>query len=123
MIWVVLGIIVLLALILVFAYNGMVKARNKVDESWSGIDVQLKRRHDLIPDLVATGKGDAAHGKEVCGDVRAGRCAARRRQGPAQQPQADTALAAALGALVAVAEAYPPGRAGESCPQLRQERA
>ena len=121
MIWVVLGIIVLLALILVFAYNGMVKARNKVDESWSGIDVQLKRRHDLIPNLVETVKGYAAHEKEVFENVSAARSAAISAQGPAAQAQAETALNGALGRLFAVAEAYPQLRAVESFTQLQQE--
>jgi LemA protein len=123
MIWVVLGIIVLLALILVFAYNGMVKARNKVDESWSGIDVQLKRRHDLIPNLVETVKGYAAHEKEVFENVSAARSAAISAQGPAAQAQAETALSGALGRLFAVAEAYPQLRAVESFTQLQQELA
>jgi len=123
MIWVVLGIIVLLALILVFAYNGMVKARNKVDESWSGIDVPLKRRHDLIPNLVETVKGYAAHEKEVFENVSAARSAAISAQGPAQQAQAETALTGALGRLFAVAEAYPQLRAAESFTQLQQELA
>ena len=123
MIWVVLGIIVLLGLLLVFAYNGMVKSRNKVDESWSGIDVQLKRRHDLIPNLVETVKGYAAHEKEVFENVSAARSAAISAQGPAAQAQAETALSGALGRLFAVAEAYPQLRAAESFTQLQQELA
>jgi LemA protein len=123
MIWVVLGIIVLLVLLLIFAYNGMVKARNKVDESWSGIDVQLKRRHDLIPNLVETVKGYAAHEKEVFENVSAARSAAISAQGPAAQAQAETALTGALGRLFAVAEAYPQLRAVESFTQLQQELA
>jgi LemA protein len=123
MIWVVLGIVVLIALILVFAYNGMVKSRNKVDESWSGIDVQLKRRHDLIPNLVETVKGYAAHEKEVFENVSAARSAAISAQGPAAQAQAETALNGALGRLFAVAEAYPQLRAAESFTQLQQELA
>jgi LemA protein len=123
MIWVVLGIIVLLVLLLIFAYNGMVKARNKVDESWSGIDVQLKRRHDLIPNLVETVKGYATHEKEVFENVSAARSAAISAQGPAAQAQAETALTGALGRLFAVAEAYPQLRAAESFTQLQQELA
>ena len=123
MIWVVLGIIVLVGLLLVFAYNGMVKARNKVDESWSGIDVQLKRRHDLIPNLVETVKGYATHEKEVFENVSAARSAAISAQGPAAQAQAETALNGALGRLFAVAEAYPQLRAAESFTQLQQELA
>ena len=123
MIWVVLGTIVLLVLLLIFAYNGMVKARNKVDESWSGIDVQLKRRHDLIPNLVETVKGYATHEKEVFENVSAARSAAISAQGPAAQAQAETALSGALGRLFAVAEAYPQLRAVESFTQLQQELA
>jgi LemA protein len=123
MIWVILGIIVLVVLLLIFAYNGMVKARNKVDESWSGIDVQLKRRHDLIPNLVETVKGYAAHEKEVFENVSAARSAAISAQGPAAQAQAETALTGALGRLFAVAEAYPQLRAAESFTQLQQELA
>jgi len=121
MIWVVLGIIVLLVLLLIFAYNGMVKARNKVDESWSGIDVQLKRRHDLIPNLVETVKGYATHEKEVFENVSAARSAAISAQGPAAQAQAETALSGALGRLFAVAEAYPQLRAVESFKALQDE--
>jgi LemA protein len=123
MIWVILGIIVLVGLLLVFGYNGMVKARNKVDESWSGIDVQLKRRHDLIPNLVETVKGYAAHEKEVFENVSAARSAAISAQGPVAQAQAETALTGALGRLFAVAEAYPQLRAAESFTQLQQELA
>src|SRR3954452_8184026 len=123
MIWVVLGIIVVLALVLIVAYNGMVKARNKVDESWSGIDVQLKRRHDLIPNLVETVKGYATHEKEVFENVSAARSAAISAQGPAAQAQAETALTGALGRLFGVAEPYPQLRAVESFTQLQQELA
>ena len=125
MIWVVLGIIVLLALILVFAYNGMVKARNKVDESWSGIDVQLKRRHDLIPNLVETVKGYAAHEKEVFEAVTLARSQAiqAQQQGPAQAGAAENQLTGALGRLFAVAEAYPQLRAQEGFTELQRELA
>ena len=121
MIWVVLGIIVLLALILVFAYNGMVRARNKVDESWSGIDVQLKRRHDLIPNLVETVKGYAAHEQEVFETVTAARAARDQRAGPGRAGAGGERRSAALGRLFAVAEAYPQLRATENFPQLQRE--
>ena len=82
--YIVLGVLVLLALWVVLAYNALVKSRNKVDEAWSGIDVQLKRRHDLVPNLVETVKGYAAHERETLESVteaRGGR--GRRPAGPA----------------------------------------
>jgi LemA protein len=123
MVWVILGIIVLVGLFLVVTYNGMVKARNKVDEAWSGIDVQLKRRHDLIPNLVETVKGYATHEREVFENVSAARSAAISAKGPAQAGQAEGALTRALGGLFAVAEAYPQLRAAESFTELQRELA
>ena len=81
---IVIVIIVLLALFLIGAYNGMVRARNKVDEAWSGIDVQLKRRHDLIPNLVESVKGYAAHERETFQAVTDARARAMSASGPAQ---------------------------------------
>ena len=121
MIWVVLAIIVLIVLFLVLTYNGMVKARNKVDEAWSGIDVQLKRRHDLIPNLVETVKGYASHEREVFENVSAARSAAISAKGPAAAGQAEGALTGALRGLFAVAEAYPQLRATENFQQLQAE--
>ncbi len=123
MVWVILGIIVLIGLFFVLTYNGMVKARNKVDEAWSGIDVQLKRRHDLIPNLVETVKGYAAHEKEVFENVSVARSAAINARGPAAAGQAEGALTRALGGLFAVAEAYPQLRAAESFTELQRELA
>ena len=114
-------VIVLLILFLIGIYNGMVRARNRVDESWSGIDVQLKRRHDLIPNLVETVKGYAAHEKEVFENVTQARAAAMGAQGPAQSAQAEGVLTNALGRLFAVAEAYPVLRATENFQQLQAE--
>jgi LemA protein len=119
-------IIVLLGLFLVGLYNGMVRARNRVDEAWSGIDVQLKRRHDLIPNLVETVKGYAAHEKEVFEAVTQARANAMSAQaagaaGAAQVAQAEGQLTGALGRLFAVAEAYPQLRATENFQQLQGE--
>src|SRR3954447_24873665 len=122
--WVVLiiiAVIIVLALILVGIYNGMVRARNRVDEAWSGIDVQLKRRHDLIPNLVETVKGYAAHEAGVFEAVTQARANAMSAQGPAQAAQAEGALSSALGRLFAVAEAYPQLRASENFQQLQGE--
>ena len=114
-------IIVLLILFLVGIYNGMVRGRNRVDEAWSGIDVQLKRRHDLIPNLVESVKGYAAHEAGVFEAVTQARAAAMSAQGPAQVAQAEGALSGALGRLFAVAEAYPQLRATENFQQLQAE--
>jgi LemA protein len=118
---IIIAVIIVLALILVGIYNGMVRARNRVDESWSGIDVQLKRRHDLIPNLVETVKGYAAHEKEVFEAVTQARAAAMGAQTPAQSAAAEGALTGALGRLFAVAEAYPQLRATENFQQLQAE--
>ena len=122
-VWIVIGIVVLLGLFLVVTYNGMVKARNKVDEGWSGIDVQLQRRHDLLPNLVETVKGYATHEREVFEKVSQARAAAIGAQGPAAAGQAETMLSGALRGLFAVAEAYPQLRAAESFTELQRELA
>ena len=118
---IIIAVIVVLALILIGIYNGMVRARNRVDEAWSGIDVQLKRRHDLIPNLVETVKGYAAHEKEVFEAVTQARAAAMGAQTPAQSAAAEGVLSGALGRLFAVAEAYPQLRATENFQQLQAE--
>ena len=119
-------VILLLGLFLVGIYNGMVRGRNRVDEAWSGIDVQLKRRHDLIPNLVETVKGYAAHEKEVFEAVTQARANAMSAQAggaasAAQVAQAEGQLTGALGRLFAVAEAYPQLRATENFQQLQAE--
>jgi LemA protein len=118
---IVIAIIVILILFLVGIYNGMVRGRNRVDEAWSGIDVQLKRRHDLIPNLVETVKGYAAHEAGVFEAVTQARANAMSAKGPAQVGQAEGALSGALGRLFAVAEAYPQLRATENFQQLQAE--
>ncbi len=122
---IVIVIVVILAIWLVAIYNGMVGSRNKVDEGWSGIDVQLKRRHDLIPNLVETVKGYAAHEKEVFEKVSQARAGAitASSQGPAQAGAAEGVLTGALRGLFAVAEAYPQLRAAESFTELQRELA
>jgi len=120
---IIIAVIVLLGLFLVGIYNGMVRARNRVDEAWSGIDVQLKRRHDLIPNLVETVKGYATHEREVFEAVTQARAAAMGAQTPAQSAAAEGALTGALGRLFAVAEAYPQLRATENFQQLQAQLA
>src|SRR5437773_6343297 len=107
-------IVVLLIVFVIAVYNGMVRSRNKVDEAWSGIDVQLKRRHDLIPNLVESVKGYAAHERDVLQAVTDARVKAMSAAGPAAAGAAEGVLGQALGRLLAVAEAYPQLRATEN---------
>ena len=116
-----LGVVIVIGLILVGIYNGMVRSRNKVDEAWSGIDVQLKRRHDLVPNLIETVKGYAAHEREVLTAVTEARTRAQAASTPAQASAAEGMLGQALGRLFAVAEAYPDLKASENFRQLQAE--
>ncbi|MFT4034143.1 MAG: LemA family protein [Patulibacter sp.] len=118
---IVIAIIVVLALIFVAMYNGLVSLRNRTDEAFSDIDTQLKRRHDLIPNLVSTVKGYATHEREVFETVTAARNGAANANGPQAQAQAETALTGALGRLFAVAEAYPDLKANQNFLQLQNE--
>jgi LemA protein len=115
---IVIGVIVLLGLIYILIRNSMIGSRNRVDEAWSGIDVQLKRRHDLVPNLVETVKGYAQHERETFEKVTQARAAAMAAQGPAEASQAESQLSAALGGLRVVAEQYPELRATENFQQL-----
>ena len=115
---IVVGVVVVLALIYILIRNSMIGSRNRVDESWSGIDVQLKRRHDLVPNLVETVKGYAQHERETFEKVTQARAAAMQASGPAEASQAEGLLNAALTDLRAVAEQYPDLRATENFQQL-----
>jgi LemA protein len=115
---IVIGVVVLLGLIFISIRNSMIGARNRVDESWSGIDVQLKRRHDLVPNLVETVKGYATHEQQTFENVTKARAAAMGAQGPQQASQAEGVLDRALADLRAVAEQYPDLRATENFQQL-----
>jgi LemA protein len=119
--YVVLGVLALVALWVVLAYNALVRARNKVDEAWSGIDVQLKRRHDLVPNLVETVKGYAAHERDTLQRVTEARLAAVEAGEPASVERAEARLSGALGEINALAEAYPELRAAESFQRLQAE--
>ena len=106
----------------VVTYNGFVRLRNLVQEAWRQIDVELHRRHDLIPNLIETVKGYAAHERAVFEEVTTARTAAiSPTSGPAEQAQHENQLTAALGRLFAVAEAYPQLRASENFAQLQAE--
>ena len=121
--WIIVGaVVVLLVLWAVGVYNGLIKLRNLVQEAWRQIDVELKRRHDLIPNLVETVKGYAAHERGTLEDVMKARSAAMAGgQSPAQQAQSEGLLSAALGRLIAVAEAYPDLKANQNFLALQQE--
>ena len=121
MVAVIVIVVVVLLLLLVFwlGYNGLVKRRNQVDNAWSQIDVQLKRRHDLIPNLVETVKGHAAHERGTFEAVTAARANAINAQSPAEQAQAENVLSGALKSLFAVAENYPELKASEQFMQLQ----
>ena len=113
-------IVVALLVIFVFViYNGLVSLRVQCDNAWADIDVQLKRRHDLIPNLVETVKGYAGHEKSTLEGVVAARNQAMSAQGPAEKAGAEGALSAALRQVFALAEAYPQLRAVESFTQLQ----
>jgi LemA protein len=118
-----LALLALVAVWAVLAYNSLVRARNKVDEAWSGIDVQLKRRHDLVPNLVETVKGYAAHERETLQSVTEARREAEAAHGPEQAERAEAKLTSALGAVNALAEAYPELRAAENFQRLQAELA
>src|SRR3954463_6127791 len=114
-------LVVLLLLFFWFGYNSLVKRRNQVDNAWSQIDVQLKRRHDLIPNLIETVKGYAAHERGTFEAVTAARAAAGGAQSPAQVAAAEGILSQALGRLFAVAEAYPDLKASENFRDLQAQ--
>jgi LemA protein len=119
--WIVLGILVILLIYGVAAYNRFVSQRQGIRDAYANIDTELKRRYDLIPNLVESVKGYAAHEREVFERVSEARAAAIRAQGPAQQAQAENMLTSALRGLFAVAEAYPQLRANENFIQLQTE--
>jgi len=112
------GVAVLLALYFILTRNSIIGSRNRVDEAWSGIDVQLKRRHDLVPNLVETVKGYAQHERETFEKVTQARAAAMQASGPAEAGAAEGMLSQALGGLRVVAEQYPELRATENFQQL-----
>ncbi|HEY1329997.1 MAG TPA: LemA family protein [Actinomycetota bacterium] len=120
--WIVLGIIVLIGIGVVVSYNRFVNQRTLVQSSWANIDTELKRRYDLIPNLVETVKGYAAHEREVFEDVARTRSAAQQATGsPAQQAAAEGPFVAALGRLFAVAENYPELKANQNFLALQSE--
>jgi len=120
-VWIILGIVVLLGLFLWGAYNSLVTLRTRVDEAWSDITVQLKRRLDLIPNLVETVKGYAAHETGVFEAVTEARAATLSAKGVKETAEADNKFEGALKSVFAVAEAYPELKASQNFTELQQE--
>lgn len=118
---IIVALIVVLALIYIGARNAIIRLRNQCDEAWSDIDVQLKRRHDLVPNLVESVKGYASHERETFEKVTQARAAAMQASGPEEAGKAETALTQALGGLRVVAEQYPQLRATENFQQLQRQ--
>jgi LemA protein len=118
---IVLIVLGILAVLVIFIYNGLVRAKVRTDEAWSDISVQLKRRYDLIPNLVNTVKGYASHEKTVFEEVTEARAQALSAQTVTEAAKADNQFQAALKSLFAVAEAYPDLKANQSFQQLQAE--
>jgi LemA protein len=118
---IIVGLLVLIGVIYILVRNSIIAERNRVDEAWSGIDVQLKRRHDLVPNLVESVKGYATHERATFEKVTQARAAAMQASGPAEASKAETALSQALGGLRVVAEQYPDLRATENFQQLQRQ--
>ena len=121
MVWIILGVVVLLALYLVLSYNKLVKLRNRIANAWAQIDVQLRRRYDLIPNLVETVKGYATHEREAFEAVTQARANAINAQGVGNQAAAENMISGALKSLFAVAEAYPELKANQNFLSLQEE--
>ena len=119
--WVLLGVVAILIVLVAVGYNRLVRLRNEADTGWANIDVQLERRGDLIPNLVETVKGYAAHERGVFEEVTKARTALQQASTPAAAGEANDILTAALGRLFAVAEAYPELRASENFLRLQDE--
>jgi LemA protein len=119
--WIVLGVVALLVIRIVLIYNGLVAMRQRVNQAFADVDVQLKQRHDLVPNLVETVKGYAAHERGTLEAVVQARNAAMAAQGPAQMAQAENMLTGALRQLFALSEAYPDLKANQNFQQLQME--
>ncbi len=119
--WIILIAVVAIVLWIVGVYNGLITLKNRTDEAWSDIDVQLKRRYDLIPNLIETVKGYASHERELFQRVTEARTRAMGAQAPAEKAQAENILSGTLKTLFAVAENYPQLKASENFLELQRE--
>jgi LemA protein len=121
--WIIIGVLAAIALYAIFDFNWLIRLRNLAREGWSGIDVQLKRRSDLVPNLVATVKAYAAHERTVLEEVTASRQSSIAADDVSRRASAENALQGALGRLLAVAEAYPDLKADKNFLALQQQLA
>ncbi|MFA6391845.1 MAG: LemA family protein [Patescibacteria group bacterium] len=121
LLWVVVGLLAVVGLWFVATYNGLIKLKNRTDEAWSDIDVQLKRRYDLIPNLVEAVKGYATHEKELFEKVTQARSNAMQATTPEEQGKAENMLSGTLKSLFAVAENYPDLKANQNFAKLQDE--
>lgn len=119
--WILLAIVLVIGLWLISTYNGLIQLRNQTDEAWSDIDVQLKRRYDLIPNLINTVKGYATHESSVFQQVSEARSIALGAKSPSEKAAAENALSSTLKTLFAVSEAYPELKANENFLKLQDE--
>ena len=122
-IWIILALVLLIAIFFAFQYNGLIRLRNGVDNSWAHVDVQLRRRYDLIPNLVETVKGYAAHEKEALESVVQARNAAVAAESVTTQAETENMLTGALRQVFALAESYPELKASENFSQLQEDLA
>jgi len=122
-VWIIVGVLVVLAIIFILIYNSMVRSRNRVEEAWSGIDVQLKRRHDLVPSIVDAVRGYAGHERETFERTTRARAEAMRVLGssPRAEAEAEASLSGALGGVRVVVEDYPDLRATENFQRLQRD--
>ena len=121
LLWIVLAIIAVVVFAIIAMYNGLIRLRVRVDEAWSDIDVQLKRRHDLIPNLVETVKGYAAHEKTTLDSVIKARNMAMQAGTNADKAKAENALSDTLKSIFALAESYPGLKANQNFLELQRE--
>lgn len=119
--WIVLGVVAVVLIWAVISYNGLVKLRNRIESAWAQIDVQLKRRYDLIPNLVETVKGYASHEKDTLDAVITARNSGMSAEGPADQAQAENMLTGALRQVFALSESYPDLKANQNFLSLQEE--
>jgi LemA protein len=121
MVYIILAVVAVLAVVIIGMYNGLVKANVRVDEAWSDITVQLKRRADLIPNLIETVKGYAKHEKSVFEEVTKARTALQNADGVKETAEADNMFTGAMKSLFAVAENYPDLKANDNFKHLQEE--
>ncbi|MGV8161931.1 MAG: LemA family protein [Candidatus Nanoarchaeia archaeon] len=119
--WIIIGVVVLVLIIIWALYNGLIRLKNQIENAWANIDVQLKRRNDLIPNLIETVKGYAKHERGVFTDVTKARTAMMGAQTLDQKAKASNMLSDTLKSLFAVAENYPTLKANENFLQLQEE--